>query len=58
MESSRRKKLLIRKRERAERRERMRQRVREIRCFWTPPFGHAYDHSIFCSVCGYSRSLL
>lgn len=41
----------VRAREILWQRERRRQRRREIRCFWTRPFGHAYvDHQ--CVACG------
>ncbi len=48
----------------AEKRERRQERWREIRCFWTWPFGHwyipwqegdTYDSPHGCAGCGYVR---
>lgn len=45
-------KALIRAAERKWERERRKQFWREVRCYWTRPFGHAYGKDGRCVGCG------
>jgi hypothetical protein len=44
----------VRERERMKTRVRRARVRRELRCFWTPPFGHHYKYG-FCANCGAVR---
>ena len=44
----------IRDRQRAAARKRRQRRWREIRCFWTWPFGHHHDENDRCANCGHT----